>query len=75
MLDDWVNTGVYVLGAADAEESRRVQAHLPGCPACRAELALLTPLPDLLARVPGDTVAAGAETPAAELKQIFSAAP
>jgi hypothetical protein len=53
-----MSLGVYVLGAADAEESRRVQAHLPGCPECRAELALLTPLPGLLARVPEDTLAA-----------------
>ncbi|MDR3034464.1 MAG: zf-HC2 domain-containing protein [Kitasatospora sp.] len=54
-----MSLGVYVLGAADAEESRRVQAHLPGCPACRAELARLTPLPALLARIPEDLLAAG----------------
>ena len=54
-----MSLGVYVLGAADAEESRRMQAHLPGCLACRAELALLTPLPGLLARVPEDMLAAG----------------
>jgi hypothetical protein len=53
-----MSLGVYVLGAADAEESRRVQAHLPGCLACRAELALLTPLPGALARVPEDMLAA-----------------
>ena len=53
-----MSLGVYVLGAADAEESRQVRAHLPGCPACQAELALLRPLPGLLARVPEDTLAA-----------------
>jgi hypothetical protein len=53
-----MSLGVYVLGAADAEESRQVRAHLPDCPACRAELALLRPLPGLLARVPEDTLAA-----------------
>jgi Putative zinc-finger len=53
-----MSLGVYVLGAADAEESRRVQAHLPGCPECRAELALLTPLPGLLARASEDALAA-----------------
>ena len=53
-----MSLGVYVLGAADAEESRQVRAHLPGCPACRAELALLRPLPGLLARVPEDALAA-----------------
>jgi len=53
-----MSLGVYVLDAADAEESRRVQAHLPGCATCRAELALLRPLPGLLARVPGEALTA-----------------
>jgi hypothetical protein len=53
-----MSLGVYVLDAADAEESQRVEAHLPGCAACQAELAQLRPLPGLLARVPGDTLAA-----------------
>jgi Putative zinc-finger len=53
-----MSLGIYVLGAADAEESRQVRAHLPDCPACRAELALLRPLPGLLARVPEDALAA-----------------
>jgi hypothetical protein len=53
-----MSLGVYVLGAADAEENRRVRAHLPDCPACRAELALLRPLPSLLARACADTSAA-----------------
>src|SRR5215469_1983858 len=47
-----LSLGVYVLGAADAEERRRVQAHLPTCRACRAELARIAPLPALLANVP-----------------------
>lgn len=50
--------GVYVLGAADAGERRRVEAHLPGCTGCRAELARLAPLPTLLADVPDDMLAA-----------------
>jgi hypothetical protein len=54
-----VSLGVYVLGAADAAERERVEAHLPGCPACRAELARLRPLPGLLARVPDHMLAAG----------------
>jgi hypothetical protein len=49
-----VSLGVYLLGAADASERLRVEAHLPGCAACRAELARLAPLPGLLARVPPD---------------------
>src|SRR5262249_21558343 len=47
-----LSLGVYVLGAADAEERRRVQAHLPTCRACQAELARIAPLPALLANVP-----------------------
>jgi len=49
-----VSLGVYVLGAADTSERLRVEAHLPGCAACRAELARLAPLPGLLSRVPPD---------------------
>jgi hypothetical protein len=49
--------GVYVLGAADAGERARVEAHLPGCPQCRAELTRLRPLPGLLAGVPDDMLA------------------
>ena len=47
-----MSLGVYVLGAADGAERARVEAHLPGCPACQAELIKLTPLPGLLAGVP-----------------------
>jgi hypothetical protein len=54
-----VSLGVYALGAADAAERRRVEAHLPECPACRAELRLLMPLPALLASVPDEMLAAG----------------
>jgi hypothetical protein len=54
-----MSLGVYALGAADPGERRRVEAHLPGCPACRAELMRLAPLPSLLARVPDDMLAVG----------------
>jgi len=47
-----MSLGVYVLGAADPVERAQVEAHLPGCPACRAELVRLAPLPGLLADVP-----------------------
>ena len=47
-----VRLGVYALGAADAAERGLVESHLAVCPACRAELARLEPLPGLLARVP-----------------------
>ena len=54
-----MSLGVYVLGAVDAGERVRVEAHLPGCPACQAELMRLAPLPGLLADVPGDLRPAG----------------
>src|SRR5262249_25138395 len=49
-----MSLGVYVLGAADAGERARVEAHLPGCAACQAELMSLAPLPGLLAGLPSD---------------------
>ena len=54
-----ISLGVYVLGAADGAERARVEAHLPGCPACQGELIALAPLPGLLAGVPGDMRAQG----------------
>jgi hypothetical protein len=47
-----MSLGVYVLGAADPAERQRLEAHLPGCQACRAELSRLAPLPGLLAAIP-----------------------
>jgi hypothetical protein len=49
-----MSLGVYVLGAADAGERARVEAHLPVCSVCQAELMRLAPLPGLLAGVPSD---------------------
>lgn len=54
-----VSLGVYVLGVADTPERQLVEAHLPGCAECRAELARLAPLPGLLASVPPDLRPAG----------------
>ncbi len=53
-----VHLGVYALGAADTAERMLVESHLASCPACRAELARLEPLPRLLARVPAHLVRA-----------------
>ena len=47
-----MSLGVYVLGAAGPEERQRLEAHLPTCPTCRAELTRLAPLPGLLAGIP-----------------------
>jgi hypothetical protein len=47
-----MSLGVYVLGAADTAERRGLEAHLPGCQECQAELRRLAPLPGLLAAIP-----------------------
>lgn len=49
-----MSLGAYVLGALEPGEARDVEAHLAGCPACRAELASLETLPALLDAVPVD---------------------
>jgi anti-sigma factor RsiW len=46
--------GAYALGQLDADARVAVRAHLDGCPACRAELAEIAPLADLLRRVDPD---------------------
>ena len=42
--------GAFALGGLDADEARRVGEHLAGCAECRAELAELNELKDLLDR-------------------------
>jgi anti-sigma factor RsiW len=42
--------GVYALGRLGAAEADALSAHLRGCPPCRAELADLRRVADLLAR-------------------------
>jgi hypothetical protein len=51
-----VRLGVYALGAADQAERALVESHLATCPACRAELARLEPLPGLLTQVPVELI-------------------
>jgi hypothetical protein len=52
--------GVLVLGALDADERARVEAHLASCDECCAELGELAALPVLLHRVPEtDVIRAG----------------
>lgn len=45
------DVGAYALGVLEPDERRRVEGHLAGCALCRAELAELQGLPELLARV------------------------
>src|SRR5262249_53842575 len=47
-----LSLGVYVLGAANTAERLRLEAHLPGCRECQADLNRLAPLPGLLAAIP-----------------------
>jgi Putative zinc-finger len=44
--------GAYALGALDPDETRVVDAHLAGCPDCRAEVAELNELHAMLGEVP-----------------------
>jgi Putative zinc-finger len=47
-----MSLSAYVLGGADARERLLLADHVPGCPACREELAGLAAIPGLLARLP-----------------------
>jgi hypothetical protein len=55
-----MSLGLYLLGAAEPGERARVEAHLPGCRECQAELITLAPLPGLLAGVPDELRPGGA---------------
>ena len=49
-LHEW--DAAYVFGALSPEDRRIFEAHLEGCPECRAAVAELAGIPPLLARVP-----------------------
>lgn len=55
--------GVYVLGTLDDSERAAVDAHVAGCPACRARRDELMPLPALLGRLTTEQVEALEEPP------------
>ncbi|GLZ54782.1 zf-HC2 domain-containing protein [Actinomycetospora sp. NBRC 106378] len=64
--------GAYVLDGLDAAERDEVDAHLAGCPACRAELAAIAPLAQPLRAVDPDRVAPpGAPAPPAGFDQVL----
>ncbi|MBB2742125.1 UNVERIFIED_ORG: hypothetical protein FHR35_001947 [Microbispora rosea subsp. rosea] len=67
-----ISLGAYVLGALDAEETAEVEAHLETCAACRAELAELSGLPPLLARVSAEDIERAAAPPRAVLDGVFA---
>lgn len=55
--DVQVSLGVYLVGAIDPAERAAVDAHLRDCPRCRAELADLAMLPELLDKLSLDDLA------------------
>ncbi|MEV4320848.1 zf-HC2 domain-containing protein [Microbispora rosea] len=69
-----ISLGSYVLGALDAKETAEVEAHLDTCAACRAELAELSGLPPLLARVSAEDIERAAAPPRAVLDGVFAGA-
>lgn len=69
-----ISLGAYVLGALDAGEAAEVEAHLETCAPCRAELAELSGLPPLLARVSAEDIERAAAPPRAVLDGVFAGA-
>ncbi|MGI5161506.1 anti-sigma factor family protein [Microbispora sp. CA-102843] len=67
-----ISLGAHVLGALDDEEAAEVEAHLETCAACRAELAELSGLPPLLARVSAEDIERAAAPPRAVLDGVFA---
>ena len=51
-----MSLGSYVLGSLDRADRAALDAHLPGCPACREELASYAALPALMSRLSIDQV-------------------
>ncbi|GAA4560568.1 anti-sigma factor family protein [Planotetraspora kaengkrachanensis] len=67
-----MSLGVYILGALDDDEVAEVEAHLDGCPECRAELAELSGLPPVLALVSEDDIRHAAAPPRAVLDRLVA---
>ncbi|GAB2467310.1 anti-sigma factor family protein [Jatrophihabitans fulvus] len=61
--------GAYALGTLDSDDRAAFEAHLPGCPACRARVAEMRRTADLLRAVTAADVlgAAASDAPAADL--------
>jgi anti-sigma-K factor RskA len=51
-----LSLGSYVLGSLEPADRATLDAHLPGCPACREELASYAALPALMSRLSIDQV-------------------
>ncbi|MCT9934755.1 zf-HC2 domain-containing protein [Planotetraspora sp. A-T 1434] len=68
-----MSLGAYVLGALDDDEIAEVEEHLDRCPACRAELAELSGLPPVLARVSEEDIQHAGTPPRAVLDRLVAA--
>lgn len=68
-----VDVGAYVLGSLEPAERATVEAHLPTCAACSAELTELAGLPGLLSRLTlGEAVQSADPAPASVLDGILA---
>ena len=56
--------GGYLLGGLDDTDTDRLDAHLLDCDQCRGELERLSPIPELLQRLPDASLSGGPGTPA-----------
>jgi hypothetical protein len=65
--------GAYILGDLATEERVGLEAHLDGCPTCRAEADSLRPMAELLPLADPDRFTRPAPRPAAELGERIAA--
>ncbi|MEU9890906.1 anti-sigma factor [Sphaerisporangium sp. NPDC051011] len=68
-----MSLGAHMLGALDADEAARVEAHMETCPECRAEFEELSGLSALLSRVSEEDVEQVASPPTAVLDRLIAA--
>jgi anti-sigma factor RsiW len=51
MNGEHTDVGAYALGLLEEQDRRAFEGHLAGCPSCRAELAELSGMKDLLSGI------------------------
>jgi hypothetical protein len=64
--------GAYALGQLSQEERTGLEAHLDGCPDCRAELELLTPVARLLPKADPERLGAAPTPPPALADRVMT---
>jgi len=73
--DEWRHSlGAYVLGDLPADERAGLEAHLEGCPECRAEVEALAPVVRLLPLADPDRIERPAPQPSPELAERIATA-